>query len=437
MFYRADADADWEAIADEAHDGHRFLPRAFDRTDENVYVECDGNNGVGGVCRWNVAQRSSSVVWSGTESGPDDLIATADGKDIFAVASLPERPHIDLLDAAAPEAALLRTLYARFPGQRVTLGASTRDGSKRIVIVDSDVTPGDFYLYDRDKKGLARVLSRMPWIKPETLAQMQPIKLAARDGLPLHGYLTRPLGKEQARDLPLVVYVHGGPFGVRDEWGFDPEVQLLANRGYAVLQVNFRGSGGYGAAFEAAGHHEWGGKMQDDLTDATRWAIAQGIADAKRICIYGASYGGYAALEGAVKEPDLYACAIGFAGVYDLPAWAERTDVRESRAGRSYIRDAIGSDASDLRARSPIAHLDRLKAKVMLIVGGADRRVPPAQGEALHAALAARKIAHEWLYRADEGHGFYDRDHRIDLYARLLAFLDGAIGAQAEAAHTP
>jgi dipeptidyl aminopeptidase/acylaminoacyl peptidase len=260
------------------------------------------------------------------------------------------------------------------------------------------------------------------------MASMEPIALKARDGLALNGYLTRPLGKETAKQLPTVVLVHGGPYGIRDAWGFDPEVQMLASRGYAVLQVNYRGSGGYGDAFERAGFREWGGKMQDDVTDATRWAIDQGIADKNRICIFGTSYGGYAAMEGATKEPDLYKCAIANAGIYDLNLMIGSGDVPQFLHGQNFLKMVLGDKPDELAERSPISRLDRLKAKVMLIVGGADTRVPAAQGEHLHDALTKKGIAHEWLYEREEGHGFYDEAHSAAMYEKIVAFLGSEIG---------
>jgi len=429
VYYRADADAEWKLIFDETKDKALVTPILFDRDGRNVYVKCDGANGVGGICRWDLALHQLATLWSGKESGPVRLERTIDGRDAFAVVSMPGRPVLDLLNKESPDARMLVSLYRHFEGQRVTLGTSTRDGRKRVVFVDSDVNPGEYYLYEPEKKNVAKLLSVMPWINPNAMAPMEPIKLASRDGLPLHGYLTHPPGKADAKNLPLVVLVHGGPYMVRDEWEFDPDVQMLASRGYAVLQVNFRGSMGYGEAFASAGVREWGGKMQDDVTDATRWAIKEGIADANRICIYGSSYGGYAALEGAVKEPDLYRCAIGVAGVYDLNTFVERTDVQETKQGRAYLSKVLGDDKSELAERSPISHLDKLKAKVMLIVGGADRRVPPAQGRALDDALNERKIDHEWLYRRTEGHGFYNEKLRTEMYEKMLAFLNKHIGA--------
>jgi len=431
VFYRASDSAEWERVADESADGKRVEPLLFNRKGDAVYFDC------GGLCAWDVATRKLSVLWDGNGSEITGLMRSADDLDAFAVRSEPGRPAVTLLDKTAPESKLLVGLMQQFPGEAVTFTSHSRDGRKSIALVRGDTDPGAFYLYDADKKKAAFLLARRPWIKPEQMAPMEPYEFAARDGTRLHGYLTRPAGKADAKNLPLVVLVHGGPYGVRDHWQFDPHVQLLARHGYAVLQVNFRGSGGYFYPFVHAGFHEWGGKMQDDVTDATRWAIAQGVADPARICIFGASYGGYAALEGAVREPDLYKCAIGYVGVYDLRLMYTRGDIPQSVFGQNYLKMVLGENADELYDRSPIAHLDRLKAKVMLIVGGADKRVPPVQGENLHAALSARKIDHEWIYERTEGHGFYNEAHTALMYEKLLAFLDRQVGAAPARAAAP
>ena len=425
VYYRADDGAAWEKIFDEAADKKRVRPLRFNRAGDSVYFEC------GGICRWDVASRKLSTVWDGNGSEMTGLVDTLDDLDAFAVRSEPGRPAVTLLDKSAPEAKLLVSLLQQFGGEDVTITSSTRDGKKAIVLAQGDTDPGAFYLYDADKKKVGFLLARRPWIKPEQMAPMEPFEFAARDGLKIHGYLTRPAGKADAKNLPLVVFVHGGPYEVRDDWEFDPYVQALASRGYAVLQVNFRGSGGYFYPFVQAGFREWGGKMQDDVTDATRWAIKEGVADAGRICIFGGSYGGYAALEGAVKEPDLYKCTIGYVGVYDLRLMYSRGDIPQSAFGENYLKMVLGEDQDALYDRSPVAHLDKLKASTMLIVGGSDHRVPPVHGESLHAALETRKIKHEWLYERTEGHGFYDEKHLENLLQKVVAFLDRNIGAAA------
>jgi dipeptidyl aminopeptidase/acylaminoacyl peptidase len=220
------------------------------------------------------------------------------------------------------------------------------------------------------------------------------------------------------------VFPHGGPHGVRDWWEFDPEVQLLASRGYAVLQVNFRGSGGYGMAFESAGHGEWGAKMLDDIADATRWAVEQKVAPADRICIYGASYGGFAALMGAAREPDLYRCAIGQAGVYDLQLMWESGDIPDMRGGRDYLERVLGTDAARLRAQSPVYNAQNIKAPVLLIHGKADERADYEQARRMKEALEQSQKKFEWLALGREGHGVYDEQTRREVYERILQFLD-------------
>ena len=427
VLYRADAKAEWQSVWDEAAGRQEFEPLRFDRSNGRVYVRC-GSGAADAICRWDPTTRKSETLWTATDSSTAELVPTFDQMDAFAIRTMPGRSATVLLDKGAPEAPLLVTLMKQFPGEDIRFTSASRDGKKVVFVAQADVDPGVFYLYDADKKKASALFERRPGIKPEQMAAMEPISLKARDGLALHGYVTRPRGKETAKNLPTVVLVHGGPYFVRDSWRFDPQVQMLAARGYAVVQVNFRGSAGYGSDFERAGYREWGGKMQDDVTDATRWAVAQGISDPKRICIFGASYGGYAALEGAVKEPDVYKCAIGYVGVYDLRLMHSRGDTPHVNYGLSYLKEVLGEDEGDLWNRSPMAHLDALKAKVMLIVGGADQRVPAVHGENLHAALSKRGVEHEWIFERNEGHGFYEEQHVADMYAKIGAFLDRNIG---------
>jgi dipeptidyl aminopeptidase/acylaminoacyl peptidase len=213
---------------------------------------------------------------------------------------------------------------------------------------------------------------------------------------------------------------HGGPFGIQDTWGFDDDAQMLAAAGYAVLQVNFRGSGGYGVAFARAGMLQWGAKMQDDLTDATRWAIEQGLADASRICLYGASYGGYASLMGLVREPELYRCAAGYVGVYDLTLMQRDT-------GRRFLREWVGQPPQ-LEQVSPSRLAERIKAPVFLAAGGKDERAPIAHTKKMEAALRKAGVAVETLYYDNEGHGFYTEEHQREFSSRLLAFLSRHLG---------
>src|SRR5690606_19727883 len=287
--------------------------------------------------------------------------------------------------------------------------------------VYSDRDPGQVYLFDR-KTGQARfLLASRDWIKPAQMSPMKPVQVKTRDGLVIHGYLTVPAGSD-GKGLPLIVNPHGGPHGPRDEWGFNPEVQLLANRGYAVLQMNYRGSGGYGSSFESAGYRKWGTTMQDDLTDSVRWAIAQGIADPNRVCIYGASYGGYAALMSVVREPDLYKCTVGYVGVYDLAAQYD-AEFTASERGRNYLRDVYPPTAAERNQQSPAYGADRVNASILLVHCRKDFRVTINSMYFLISQLAKLgKKPDGWIVEKKEAHGFRVLDNNINLYTKMLAF---------------
>ena len=417
---------DWQLM--QKPSAERSFPWTFSRDDSLVYFTCKAPHGALGVCTWNPANNVWNTVWSNPTVEPDSLIyGMADG-NVVGVGFTDGRPGAALFDGHQADADTLVSLMKQFPGESVRIVSSTRDGKLSVVLVDADADPGTFLLYDAAARKLTPLLARAPWIDPEQMASKQPFEFAARDGLKLQGYVSYPPGEEDAKHLPLVVFVHGGPYGIRDDWSYDAYVQAMATRGYAVLQVNYRGSGGRGYDFMHAGWGEWGGKMQDDVTDATRWAIAQGIADPQRICIFGGSYGGYAALEGAVKEPDLYKCAIGYVGVYDLRLMYKRGDIPQSSYGESYLKQVLGEDMAVLAQHSPINQLDRLKAHVMLVVGGRDTRVPPIQGSSLHMALLSRHIPHVWIDKPDEMHGFYNEGNITELFTRIDQFLAANIG---------
>jgi dipeptidyl aminopeptidase/acylaminoacyl peptidase len=434
VYMRAVDGGDWELLPRAS--AYRGSPLAFSADDSVVWFECPGAESGFGVCKFDPATRKMTNVWSNPDVEEDGLAQGLAHGSVMGVRFEDGRPALSVFDAKSADAQALIALMQQYPGEDAGFVSGSDDGSKAIAVVQADVDPGTFFLYDRASNKFTPILQRASWIDPNKMARKQPITLAARDGLKLHGYISYPPGQENAKHLPMVVFVHGGPYGIRDDWNYQPYVQAMATRGYAVLQVNYRGSGGRGYDFIEAGYREWGGKMQDDVTDATRWAIAQGIADPNRICIYGGSYGGYAALEGAVKEPDLYKCAIGYVGVYDLPKMVGRRDEWVTTYDIESDKRRVGTDATVLAQHSPIYQLNNLKAKVMLIVGGRDKIVLPEQGKNLHEALLERQVPHEWLYMPDEWHGFYTEEHVSEVLGKVDAFLDANIGAGAAGATT-
>jgi dipeptidyl aminopeptidase/acylaminoacyl peptidase len=330
----------------------------------------------------------------------------------------PERKFFD-----AQTEAMYKTLAEKLPGYEVEVVAHDKAEDKFIVMASNDRTPGTRNLFDVKTGSLTKLVDVAPWLPENELAPMKPIEYKSRDGLTIHGYLTLPLGCE-AKNLPVVINPHGGPW-FRDTWGFNPEVQFLANRGYAVLQMNFRGSTGYGRKFWEASFKQWGQKMQDDITDGVRWLIKQGVADPKRIAIYGGSYGGYATLAGVTFTPDLYAAAVDYVGVANMftfmktipPYWKPFLDMFHEMVGDPE------KDKAMMEAISPVMHADKIKTPLFIAQGAHDPRVNKAESDQMVAALKKRGVDVEYMVKDNEGHGFHNEENRFDFYGAMEKFL--------------
>ena len=319
------------------------------------------------------------------------------------------------------------TLEKQLPGYEVALTSIDKAEEQFVVRTYSDKSRGAYYLFNAKTGALKKWRDLSPWLNEQDMADMRPISFKSRDGLTIHGYLTLPKGKE-ARNLPVVVNPHGGPW-VRDTWGFNSEVQLLANRGFAVLQMNYRGSTGYGRAFWEAGFKQWGRKMQDDITDGVEWLIKQGIADPKRVAIYGGSYGGYAVLAGLAFTPDVYACGIDYVGVSNIftlmktipPYWKPLMAEFYEKVGHPE------KDEELLRSVSPVFHADKIKVPLFIAQGARDPRVNKAESDQMVAALAARGVKVEYMVKDNEGHGFRNEENRFEFYEAMEKFLQGCL----------
>lgn len=299
-----------------------------------------------------------------------------------------------------------------------------REMTKFIISISNDKTYGTYYYYDTVTDELTELANLSPWLKPEQMAEMHPISYKSRDGLTIHGYLTLPNNKKP-ENLPLIVNPHGGPW-LRDMWGINPEVQLLANRGYAVLQVNFRSSTGYGKEFMDAGDKQWGLKIQDDITDGVEWAIQQGIADPERIGIYGASFGGYVALAGITFTPDLYAAAVDYVGVSNIFTFLDTLPPYWENA-RNMFYERVGHPEKDkelLTAVSPVFHVDQIKTPLFVAQGANDPRVNKAESDQIVEALKARGVDVKYMVKDNEGHGFMNEENSIEFYQAMIEFFD-------------
>lgn len=300
--------------------------------------------------------------------------------------------------------------------------------SKRMLVFSfSDRNPGTVYLFDFRTRKLEYLIDARPWIKPAQMAESRIVKFAARDDLPLSALLTLPRGVP-AKNLPLLVIVHGGPWIPLHSWGWDPEAQFFASRGYAVIQPNFRGTTGLGLKHLLASFKQWGLAMQDDIADTAQWAVKQGIADPKRMCIYGASYGGYAAMQALVKTPELFQCGVNYVGVTDLQLFHSVTwsDSSDSDFAKYLFPVMVGDpdrDKAQLRATSPAQNADKIRMPVFMAYGGEDRRVPLIHGERMRDALERAGKPYEWMVKTDEGHGYAKLENRVEFYTRVEAFL--------------
>ena len=331
-------------------------------------------------------------------------------------------PEFIALDSSHELAQVQQTLLASFPQGYVYQTSATENRDKIVFVVSAPNLPARYYLFEPEKKKATFLLDAYPHIDPKMLAAQDAIELTARDGTTLRGYLTLP-PKSKGKNLPMVVMPHGGPHA-RDMWGYDPSVQLLALEGYAVLQINFRGSTGYGTDFRDAGYGEWGRKTQEDIIDATYWAINAGIANKERLAIFGASFGGYSALQAPIVDRDLYKAAIGYVGVYDLDMLYTTGDIETARWGDAYLDTTLPDNEADRIAQSPARNVDKLKAALFIVHGVDDHRAAFEHAEALRDALDEINYPYEWLAKDGEGHGFYDVDNRIELNNKVLAFLE-------------
>ena len=325
------------------------------------------------------------------------------------------------LDAEAKR--IYEALQVKLPGYEISLQSATKNEQMLIVAASSDRTPGSRYLYDVKANSLKKLADINSAIAEADMAEMKPIQYTSRDGLTIRGYLTLPKGVT-AKNLPVIINPHGGPWA-RDAWGYNPEIQFLANRGYAVLQMNFRGSTGFGRKFWEASFKQWGLTMQDDITDGVNWLVKEGIADPKRVAIYGASYGGYATLSGITRTPDLYAAAVSYVGVSNMftfmksipPYWKPFLEMMTEMVG-----DAE-KDKAQLTLTSPALNADKIKTPLFVAQGAKDPRVVKAESDQMVEALKKRGIDVDYMVKDNEGHGFSNQENQFDFYEAMERFL--------------
>lgn len=422
-YYYRNNDRDTFSLLFEISFKETFEPDYFDSTDKIIYARSNiGRDKIVLVEYDPVLRREVKVLYTNADY---DLSATdydCITRKLKAVYWDDDKPGYHFFDPYWGN--IQKTIDEKFPGYRASVTSYSDDRKKAIVNVYSTRLESKYYSYDIANGQFAEVSNPYPWLDENNMAETRPISYKTRDGLTVHGYLTIPKGVE-AKNLPVVLHPHGGPH-YRDVWGFDPEVKFLANKGYAVLQVNYRGSSGYGKKFYESSFKQWGKAMQDDLTDGVRWLVKEGIADPKHVAIFGGSYGGYATLAGLTFTPNVYCCGVDFCGPSNLftfmksfpPYWKPVLD---------QVYEQIGDPVKDsllLVSASPALNVDRIKAPLFIAQGANDPRVNKGESDNMVDALKKRGVEVQYMVKNNEGHGFYNQDNLFDFYSAMEGFLD-------------
>jgi dipeptidyl aminopeptidase/acylaminoacyl peptidase len=430
VMVRDSAEEEWrQLLAIDAEDALTTGPLAFSEDGRSLLAESSVGADTARLVRIDLASGDVDVLAEDPEADVTGVRLHPDTREPQIVTFLKDRSEYQVLDpSVAPDLAAIRALH---PGDPSLVGVDDADATW-LVGFTNDAGAVPYFSYDRETRSGRFLFEHQPELSRYELAPMEPFSFTSRDGLTIHGYATFPPEAERT-GLPMVLNVHGGPWA-RDAWGYDPEAQWLANRGYLCVQVNFRGSTGYGKAFVNAGDREWGGRMQDDLVDAVAFAVGQGWADPARVAIYGGSYGGYAALAGATFTPDLFRCAVDIVGPSNLktlietipPYWAPMVAQFHRRVGDPAV------DAEFLWSRSPLSRVSSIRIPLLIAQGANDPRVKQAESEQIVAALREAGIDHEYLLFPDEGHGFAKPENRLRFYAAAERFLARHLGGRAE-----
>lgn len=366
--------------------------------------------------------KESEIIFQTEEADIEGIDYSRKNKKLLSVSWTTDKEKEHFFDTEAE--AMKKEIEAKIPEYEIGIGSHNKEENKYMVRTYSDRSRGAYYFYDKETKELEKLAELCPWLNEKDLCEMKPVTYTSRDGLTIQGYLTLPKGYEP-KNLPVVINPHGGPWA-RDYWGFNPEVQFLANNGYAVLQMNFRGSTGFGKKFWESSFKQWGRTMQDDISDGVKWLIDQGIADPKRVAIYGGSYGGYATLAGLTLTPDLYAAGVDYVGVSNMftfmntipPYWKPMLDM---------LYEMVGNPVTDsllLAEVSPVFQVDKIKAPLFVAQGANDPRVNKAESDQIVQALKTRGIDVEYMVKDNEGHGFRNEENRFDFYRAMISFLD-------------
>ncbi|MEL0641027.1 S9 family peptidase [Pseudoalteromonas aliena] len=428
---RDNKDDEWHEVLRFDSDSGSFTPLTFLADNSTVVGISDNTTDTLSISSFDLKTNKQTVQVTHPDTDLLPIVSINNGKVNEVIGASYELDSIenvfleDITDTGF--ANILASLSNSFKNQTVEITSSTLDNAKLVITVSSANNPKQFYLFDTKQRRLSVIIKSKPWLDKKDIPKTSLISYKTRDGINIRGLLTLPI--DANKNLPLVMHPHGGPHGIRDSLStLSSDAKVLASHGYAVFQPNYRGSGGYGKDFMQQGYQNWGTSMIDDMTDGVNFLIEQGVVDKDRVCSYGASYGGYAAIQSAIREPDLYKCAVGFVGVYDLQLMFEEGDISESSSGLNYLESVLPKTKELREAQSPVYNVDKLKAPVFIIQGGQDVRVPEEHAFRLRDALKKRNHPVEWMYKKGEGHGFYKPEHNVERWEKMLTFFEKNIG---------
>lgn len=413
---------EWQQLPTEKH-GSKFRALVVDNSGENLFVLDNFKQDKTGLFKLNLQSGEMTPIISDDKGDITRVKLTSDEKNIYSVGTYNGFPNYYLINPELTESQVFKQLVATFPDQSIDITSRTENGDIYIVRVSSDIEAGRFFIYDHANNKLSSLFKYYPEIDAKQLAYTDPFEFTSSDGLTISGYITQAKKQIKGEIPPLVVLVHGGPHA-RDYWRYSEKVQYLALNGYSVLQVNFRGSTGYGASFEAAGFKNWGTLIQQDIYEAYQWAISAGLAAKDKACIMGASFGGYSAIQSVIKYPKSYRCAIAYAGVYDLNLMLDEGNIKNLRFGKSYLNKTLGSDDVFRATMSPVHHVENIEIPLMIAHGEQDTQVPFEHAVRLRASLDKANKPYTWYKFSTETHGFYNPENQTKYMKDVLNFLN-------------
>ncbi len=414
-------DDDWIEITSENLLAN-FTPISINKAGDKLYLSTHINSKTSSIFEYDIESTKMELIFNHKSADFYSLIKDPEDGAVIGVEVMPNYLEYHYLDEDNEFAKTHKKLVGTFKNQGMRITSRTKDLKEMVVFIRNDKNPGDFYLYNNETNSAKYLLSRKRWINPKLMAPREPIQFQGRDGTTLYGYITIPL--DTSKKVPLVTYVHGGPYGLQDQWWYDSTAQMLANNGFAVLQVNYRGSGGYGLSYERSAYQKLHTMIQNDIIDGTKYAMSFDEIENNNACIMGWSFGGYSALMAPLVDDSIFKCSIAAAGVYDAVEQLDDADYSKVDSLKAEAEIKWGENENSLRKASPLTYLDKLKIPVFIVHGGKDERVPPEQAYMLKKALDKRKMPYEWMFKKKEGHGFYNQENMVEFYQRSLKFLN-------------